>query len=38
VAVVNAESLLGAQRLAAIAETTIPEHRGNSLNVFALPR
>jgi alcohol dehydrogenase (cytochrome c) len=38
VAVVNAESLLGAQRLAAAAGATIPEHRGNSINVFALPR
>jgi alcohol dehydrogenase (cytochrome c) len=37
VAVVNAESLLGAQRLAAIAGATIPAHRANSLNVFALP-
>jgi alcohol dehydrogenase (cytochrome c) len=38
VAVVNAESLLGAPRLAAIAGATIPPHRANSLNVFALPR
>jgi alcohol dehydrogenase (cytochrome c) len=38
VAVVNAESLLGAQRLASIAGATIPAHRANSLNVFALPR
>jgi alcohol dehydrogenase (cytochrome c) len=38
VAVINAESLLGAQRLAAAAGATIPEHRGNSINVFALPR
>jgi PQQ-dependent dehydrogenase (methanol/ethanol family) len=37
VAVINAESLLGAQRLAAIAGATIPPHGGNSLNVFALP-
>jgi alcohol dehydrogenase (cytochrome c) len=36
VAVINAESLLGAQRLAAAAGTTAPEHRGNSINVFAL--
>ncbi len=38
VAVVNAESLLGAPRLAAIAGATIPPHRANSINVFALPR
>jgi len=38
VAVVNAESLLGAQRLAAAAGATIPAHLGNSINVFALPR
>jgi alcohol dehydrogenase (cytochrome c) len=38
VAVINAESLLGAPRLAAIAGATIPPHRANSLNVFALPR
>jgi alcohol dehydrogenase (cytochrome c) len=38
VAVVNAESLLGAQRLAAIAGATIPPHRLSSINVFALPR
>ncbi len=38
VAVINAESLLGAPRLAAIAGATIPAHRANSLNVFALPR
>jgi len=37
VAVVNAESLLGAQRLASIAGATIPPHRANSINVFALP-
>jgi alcohol dehydrogenase (cytochrome c) len=37
VVVVNAESLLGAQRLASIAGATIPPHRGNSLNAFALP-
>jgi alcohol dehydrogenase (cytochrome c) len=38
VAVVAAESLLGAQRLAAAAGETAPSHRGNSINVFALPR
>lgn len=38
VAVVNAESLTGARGLAAAAGATLPEHRGNSLNVFALPR
>jgi alcohol dehydrogenase (cytochrome c) len=38
VAVVNAESLLGAPRLAAIAGAAIPPHRANSINVFALPR
>ena len=38
VAVINAESLLGAQRLAAVAGATIPPHGANSLNVFALPR
>jgi alcohol dehydrogenase (cytochrome c) len=38
VAVVNAESLLGAQRLAAAAEATLPPRGGNSINVFALPR
>jgi hypothetical protein len=37
VAVVNAESLLGAQRLAAVAGATIPAHRDNSINVFSLP-
>ena len=38
VAVINAESLLGAQRLAAVAGATIPPHAANSINVFALPR
>ena len=38
VAVVNAESLMGASRLAEAAGATLPPHRGNSLNVFALPR
>ncbi|HEY3516830.1 MAG TPA: PQQ-binding-like beta-propeller repeat protein [Gammaproteobacteria bacterium] len=38
VAVINAESLLGAPRLAAIAGATIPKHQANSINVFALPR
>jgi alcohol dehydrogenase (cytochrome c) len=37
IAVVNAESLLGAQRLAAVAGAAIPPHRANSINVFALP-
>jgi hypothetical protein len=38
VAVINAEALLGARALAAAGGVTLPEHRGNSLNVFALPR
>jgi alcohol dehydrogenase (cytochrome c) len=38
VAVVNAESLIGAPRLAQIAGGTLPPNRGNSINVFALPR
>jgi alcohol dehydrogenase (cytochrome c) len=38
VAVVNAESLIGAPRLAEIAGATLPPHRANSINVFALPR
>ena len=38
VAVINAESLLGAQRLAQIAGATIPVHSANSIKVFALPR
>ena len=38
VAVINAESLLGAPRLAAAGGVELPENRGNSINVFALPR
>jgi alcohol dehydrogenase (cytochrome c) len=38
VAVVNAESLMGARTLAAAAGATLPTHRANSINVFALPR
>jgi alcohol dehydrogenase (cytochrome c) len=38
VAVVNGEGLIGARGLAAAAELTLPENRGNSINVFALPR
>jgi len=38
VAVIDAESLLGPRALAATAGLTLPEHRGNSINVFALPR
>jgi alcohol dehydrogenase (cytochrome c) len=38
VAVVNAESLLGSRRLADAAGVELPENRGNSINVFALPR
>jgi alcohol dehydrogenase (cytochrome c) len=38
VAVINAEALLGARALATAGGVTLPEHRGNSLNVFALPR
>jgi alcohol dehydrogenase (cytochrome c) len=38
VAVINAESLLGAPRLAAAGGVDLPENRGNSINVFALPR
>jgi glucose dehydrogenase len=38
VAVINAESLLGAQRLAAVAGATLPPRGGNAINVFALPR
>ena len=38
VAVVNAESLMGARTLAAAAGETLPEHRANAINVFALPR
>ncbi len=37
VAVVNGEGLIGARGLAAAAELTLPENRGNSINVFALP-
>jgi alcohol dehydrogenase (cytochrome c) len=37
VAVVNAESLMGARTLAAAAGETLPEHRANAINVFALP-
>jgi outer membrane protein assembly factor BamB len=38
VAVINAEALLGARALATAGGVTLPEYRGNSLNVFALPR
>jgi alcohol dehydrogenase (cytochrome c) len=38
VAVVNAESLMGARTLAAAAAAPLPTHRANSINVFALPR
>lgn len=38
VAVINGEGLIGARGLAASAELTLPENRGNSINVFALPR
>jgi PQQ-dependent dehydrogenase (methanol/ethanol family) len=38
VAVINAEGLLGPRTLASTAGLTLPEHRGNSINVFALPR
>jgi alcohol dehydrogenase (cytochrome c) len=38
VAVINGEGLIGARGLAAAAELTLPENRGNSINVFALPR
>ena len=37
VAVVNGEMLLGARTLAAAGGIQLPEHRGNSINVFALP-
>jgi len=30
--------LLGPRALAAMAGLTLPDHRGNSINVFALPR
>ena len=38
VAVVNAESLMGARALAAAAGAPLPAHQANSINVFALPR
>jgi alcohol dehydrogenase (cytochrome c) len=38
VAVVNAEALLSPRGLAAAAGIEMPEHQGNSINVFALPR
>ena len=38
VAVVNAESLMGARTLAAAAGATLPRAPRNSINVFALPR
>jgi alcohol dehydrogenase (cytochrome c) len=38
VAVINAESLMGARTLAAAAGATLPPRAGNTLNVFALPR
>ena len=37
VAVVNGEMLLSARTLAAAGGIELPEHRGNSINVFALP-
>jgi outer membrane protein assembly factor BamB len=37
VAVVNGEGLIGARGLAAAGNVTLPENRGNSINVFALP-
>jgi alcohol dehydrogenase (cytochrome c) len=37
VAVVNGEMLLGARTLARTAGFELPEHRGNSINVFTLP-
>jgi alcohol dehydrogenase (cytochrome c) len=37
VAVVNAESLMGARTLAAAAGATLPAHEANALHVFALP-
>jgi alcohol dehydrogenase (cytochrome c) len=37
VAVVNGEGLIGAQGLATAGGVTLPEARGNSINVFALP-
>jgi alcohol dehydrogenase (cytochrome c) len=38
VAVVNADALLSPRSIAAAAGLTLPEFRGNSINVFALPR
>ena len=38
VAVVNAEALLGARALATAGGIELPDYRGNSINVFALPR
>jgi alcohol dehydrogenase (cytochrome c) len=37
VAVVNAESLMGARTLAAAAGAELPAHQANAINVFALP-
>jgi alcohol dehydrogenase (cytochrome c) len=37
VAVINAEALLGTRSLAAAGGITLPQSRGNSINVFALP-
>jgi PQQ-dependent dehydrogenase (methanol/ethanol family) len=37
VAVINGEPLLGARSLANAAGLTLPDNRGNSINVFALP-
>ncbi|HEU4619016.1 MAG TPA: PQQ-binding-like beta-propeller repeat protein, partial [Gammaproteobacteria bacterium] len=37
VAVVNGEMLLGARGIAAAGGIELPQHRGNSINVFALP-
>jgi alcohol dehydrogenase (cytochrome c) len=37
VAVINGEGLIGARGLAAAGGITLPENRGNSINVFALP-
>jgi alcohol dehydrogenase (cytochrome c) len=37
VAVINGESLMGARGLAEAGGVTLPENRGNSINVFALP-
>jgi alcohol dehydrogenase (cytochrome c) len=38
VAVIAAESLMGARNLAQAAGAALPPHTGNSINVFALPR